>query len=145
VDESICIGCGVCAGACNIDAMTLRKRSYRVMTPESSLEKILISAVENGKLEQILFDGVRGPSADFLKTFVGAFLRMPAAKRLMLTKDVRSRFSHSQTMRRQNSRWPITSVCQREYRAENLELRIVFFSFRSIFDIRHSIFDIRIY
>ena len=45
-----------------------------------------------GKLQHFLFDDMEGPSADFMKNLAGAFFNMPVAKRILLNKEVRSRF-----------------------------------------------------
>jgi len=92
VDERICLGCGVCTRACNLKTIEMRNRPSRVLTPETTLERILDQAIERNKLQYILFDNVDGPTGDFLKTFVGAFLKMPALKRVLLNKEIKSMF-----------------------------------------------------
>lgn len=92
VDESICLGCGVCHAPCKFEAVRMKPRPARTLTPASTLERILMMAVERGKLHHILFDDAEGPTADFLKSLAGAFLNMPLSKKILLNKEVRSRF-----------------------------------------------------
>jgi ferredoxin len=92
IDEKICLGCGVCERTCKFDALLLQPRAKRTLTPSNTLERILMMAVERGKLHHVLFDDVDGPTADFLKNLTGAFLNMPLSKRLLLNKEVQSRF-----------------------------------------------------
>ncbi|MFA6448050.1 MAG: 4Fe-4S dicluster domain-containing protein [bacterium] len=92
IDEQICLGCGVCERSCNFESLWMRPREKRTLTPANTLERILMMAVERGKLHHVLFDGSEGPTADFLKNITGAFLNMPVSKRLLLNKEIQSRF-----------------------------------------------------
>jgi ferredoxin len=92
VDEKICLGCGVCERSCKFDALWMKPRSKRTLTPSNTLDRILSMAIERGKLQNLLFDDMEGPSSDFMKSLAGAFFSMPVTKRLLLNKEVRSRF-----------------------------------------------------
>ncbi len=92
VDEKICLGCGVCLRACNFDALAMKRRAKRTLTPETTLERILLMAIERGKLQHFLFDDIEGPTGEFLKSLTGAFLNLPLSKRLLLNREVQSRF-----------------------------------------------------
>lgn len=92
VDESVCLGCGVCVAACRFNAILMNNRGKRTLTPANTLERLLMMAVERGKLHNFLFDDMKGPTAGFLKAFTGAFLNLPVSKRLLLNKEIRSKF-----------------------------------------------------
>ncbi len=93
VDKSICLGCGVCESACKFDALTMKKRKNRkVLTPQSTLDRILTMAIERGKLQHFLFDDVDGNTGEFLKNIFGAVLRMPLSKKILLNKELKSNF-----------------------------------------------------
>jgi ferredoxin len=92
VDASLCLGCGVCQPACKKSAIQMKRRGQRVLTPESTLERILLQALERGKLQNLLFDEEEGLHQLFLKNLVGAVLRMPPVKRALLGGALRSRF-----------------------------------------------------
>ncbi len=92
VDEKVCLGCGACTRACKFDAIVMKQRAKRTLTPETTLERILLMAIERGKLQHFLFDDMEGPTSEFLKSLTGAFLNLPLPKRLLLNKEIRSRF-----------------------------------------------------
>ncbi|MCX6545884.1 MAG: 4Fe-4S binding protein [Acidobacteria bacterium] len=92
VDESICLGCGVCALACSTQAMKLRARPQRILYPEATFEKIILQALEVGTLQNLLFAEPERLTHQFLRAFVGAFLRLPPVKKALVGKTLRSRF-----------------------------------------------------
>jgi ferredoxin len=92
VDESICLGCGVCALACTTRAMTLRPRPQRVLYPETMFEKVILQSLEVGTLQNLLFAEPDRLSHQFLRAFVGAFLRLSPVKKALVSGTLRSRF-----------------------------------------------------
>jgi ferredoxin len=92
VDESICIGCGVCALACTNRSLTLRPRPQRVLPPESTFERVILQALEVGTLQNLLFAEPERLSHQFLRAFVGAFLRLSPVKKALVGETLRSRF-----------------------------------------------------
>jgi len=92
VDPSICLGCGVCKVACTHDALHLEPRPQRVLTPETTTERILRMAIGRGHLHDVLFDDQDGPTAAFLNRLVGALERMPTTQRVVLNETLKSRF-----------------------------------------------------
>lgn len=92
VDESMCLGCGVCALACTTRSMTLRHRPHRVLPPESTFEKVILQALEVGTLQNLLFAEPERLSHQFLRAFVGAFLRLSPVKKALVGETLRSRF-----------------------------------------------------
>ncbi len=93
IDEKICLGCTVCHAACNKrQAISFPARAERVLTPESTLERIMMRAAETGALHHLLFGSERGVTPAFLRRFVGAVERLPPVRRAMLSKQLKSRF-----------------------------------------------------
>jgi len=92
VDEAICLGCGVCALACPTEAMTLRHRPQRVLCPETTFEKVILQSLEVGTLQNLLFAEPGRLTHQFLRAFVGGFLRLPPVKRALVGEKLRSRF-----------------------------------------------------
>jgi ferredoxin len=107
VDETICLGCGVCALACNKDAVRLVKRQQRVLHPATMFERVILASLERGTLQNQLFDGPNSLTQDFLRGFVGGFLRLPPVKRALLSDQLRSRFLKAMAagVRLQNQAW----------------------------------------
>ncbi len=92
VDESICLGCGVCALVCHKDAVKLVKRKQRVLHPATTFERTILAALERGTLENQIFDDPASLTQNFLRGFVGGFLRLPPVKQALLSDTLRSTF-----------------------------------------------------
>ena len=56
LDESVCLGCGVCVGECSHDALKLESRSQRVLTPLDTTHRVVMMAIERGTLQHLIFD-----------------------------------------------------------------------------------------
>jgi ferredoxin len=92
VDESLCIGCGVCSASCSRKALLLRKRSQRVYLPEDTLERVIIASLERGTLQNLIFDNPNRVTHEYLRSFLGAFLRLSPVKKALVSETFRSRF-----------------------------------------------------
>ncbi len=92
VDEERCLGCGVCLRACAPAALSLRERGPRTLTPLNGAHRAVLMAIERGKLQHLLFDDQVLWSHRALAAFLGAILKLPPAKRLLATEQVRSRY-----------------------------------------------------
>ncbi|MEJ2580532.1 MAG: 4Fe-4S dicluster domain-containing protein [Acidobacteriota bacterium] len=92
IDREFCLGCGVCATACTTGAMKLDERDQRVIPPESTFQRVILSALDRGTLQYQLFDDPSSVSHAFLRGFVGGFLKLPPVKRALLSDQLRSRF-----------------------------------------------------
>jgi ferredoxin len=92
LDADRCLGCGVCIHACREGALSLVERGPRRLTPLNGAHKAVLMAVERGKLQDLVFDNRLLWSHRALAAFLGAVLRLPPAKRLLATEQVRSRY-----------------------------------------------------
>jgi len=92
VDEERCLGCGVCLRSCAPRALTLRARGRRTLTPANGAHRAVLMAIERGKLQDLVFDNRVLWSHRALAALLGAVLRLPPAKRLLATEQVRSRY-----------------------------------------------------
>jgi ferredoxin len=92
LDEDRCLGCGVCVRACGQGALTLRERGERKLTPLNGAHRAVLMALERGKLADLVFDNRLLWSHRALAALFGAILRLPPAKRLLATEQVRSRY-----------------------------------------------------
>jgi Pyruvate/2-oxoacid:ferredoxin oxidoreductase delta subunit len=92
VNRTLCLGCGVCRRHCKLDALRLRRVAERVHTPDTQLERILLQAVERGKLQHVLFDDPSRLSHRVLGTVLGTLLGLPPARQLLAREQLRSRF-----------------------------------------------------
>src|SRR5512136_1114179 len=92
IDDSRCIGCGVCVRFCQTGCLALARRKETAFVPKDTFERILLSAVDTGKLQNFLFDNYTLLSRDVMRRFLGVFLSLPPVKRLLVQRQVRSRF-----------------------------------------------------
>jgi ferredoxin len=92
IDKDLCIGCGVCATSCSRGAITMSPLKQRIHTPETTLERVMLQAVERGKLANLLFDDPGNVTHTALRLFFKVLLSMPPAKQLLASKQLKSRF-----------------------------------------------------
>lgn len=93
VDAEICLGCGVCFAACHkARALTLPQRAERVLTPESTLARIMLRAIERGTVHHMLFGTEDNFTMAFLHRFLGVVENLPPVRKAMLNQQVKSRF-----------------------------------------------------
>ncbi len=92
VDESVCLGCGVCKPQCKKGALTIEPRAERVLTPTSTLERMISMAIERDRLHHVLFEENEGMHMVFLNRMLGAVMRLPPVKRAMVSEQLKSRF-----------------------------------------------------
>ncbi|MBN2569368.1 MAG: 4Fe-4S binding protein, partial [Deltaproteobacteria bacterium] len=92
VDETFCLGCGVCALKCKNKGVKLAKRDQRVIHPETTFERIILQSLERGTLQNQIFAQPDNVTHQFMRAFVGGFLRLPPVKRALMSDVFRSRF-----------------------------------------------------
>jgi len=92
LDETQCLGCGVCVGACPRDALALKARPERVLSPATTVHRVVLMALERGKLAELLVDGQSTYGHRALATILGAILRLPPLKQALASKQVKSRY-----------------------------------------------------
>jgi ferredoxin len=95
VDADRCLGCGVCVPTCRAGALALEERGPRRLTPLNGAHRTVLMAAERGKLQDLVFDNRLLWSHRALAALLGAILRLPPAKRLLATSQVRSRYLES--------------------------------------------------
>jgi len=92
VDEELCLGCGVCARNCRIRALTMAPRAKRVITPVNSTHKVVLMAIERGKLQNLIFDNQVLWSHRALAAMLGVILTLPPVKKVLASEQVGSRY-----------------------------------------------------
>ena len=92
VDETQCLGCGVCALDCLSGSLRLVRREQRVFHPEDTFERVILQSLEQGTLQNLLFNNPQNASHGFMRAFVGGFLKLPPVKRSLMSDALRSRF-----------------------------------------------------
>lgn len=92
IDKELCLGCGVCARSCRINAMTMQPRKKRVITPVNSTHKSVLMAIERGKLQNLIFDNQVLWRHRALAAMFGVILRLPPVKRVLACEQIGSRY-----------------------------------------------------
>ncbi len=92
INNSVCLGCGVCALKCSTGALRLVKRETRVFHPENTFERVILQALERGTLQNLIFDNPQSISHSFMRGVIGGFFRLSPIKRSLMSETLRSRF-----------------------------------------------------
>ncbi len=92
LDEDACLGCGVCVRVCSPGAIKMAYRGKRVITPENSVHKAVMMAIERGGLEHLIFDNRALFSHRAMAAVLGAVLKLPPVKRAMASEQIKSRY-----------------------------------------------------
>ena len=92
VDEGLCLGCGVCAGVCGKKYILMEPRQKRVITPVDSSHRVVLMAIERGQLQNLIFDHQVLASHRLMASMLGALLKLPPAKQILASQQVKSRY-----------------------------------------------------
>ncbi len=92
VNDDICIGCGVCALQCKPKGIQLAARSQRVLTPDTTFERIILQSLEKGSLQNQIFDNPQSNTQAFMRMVTGAFFRLSPVKKALMSDTLRSSF-----------------------------------------------------
>jgi ferredoxin len=92
LDNDQCLGCGVCLKGCNVDALELQSRKERVITPVNSVHRVVLMAIERGKLHNLFFDNQVLFSHRAMAAVLGVILKLPPAKQILASNQFKSRY-----------------------------------------------------
>ncbi|ATW28189.1 4Fe-4S dicluster domain-containing protein [Candidatus Formimonas warabiya] len=92
LDSSVCLGCGVCVRNCPKKSITLVSRPERVITPLNSVHRVVMMAIERGKLQDLIFDNQVSLNHRAMAALLGVILKLPPIKQAMARKQMKSRY-----------------------------------------------------
>jgi ferredoxin len=91
-DADLCLGCGACYASCKFDAIGMKPRERRVYTPETMFDRVVMMAIERGKLSNLILENPETISHRALGRMIGVLEKTAAGKALMATKPMKSTF-----------------------------------------------------
>lgn len=92
LNNETCLGCGVCVTGCRKDALKLKSREKRVITPVNSVHRVVMMAIERGKLQNLIFDNQAFFSHRAMAAILGVILRLPPLKQAIASNQFKSRY-----------------------------------------------------
>jgi len=92
LNEDLCLGCGICLRTCTVEAIQLISRPARVITPKDGIHKMVLMAIERGKLQNLIFDNQVLGSHRALAAVLGVILTLPPLKQLLANQQIKSRY-----------------------------------------------------
>ncbi|HUT10129.1 MAG TPA: 4Fe-4S binding protein [Thermoguttaceae bacterium] len=111
-DETVCLGCGVCYQACEFGAIAMKPRPRRVLPPETVFDRVVMMAVERGKLTDLLFNNPQRLSPRALGRIVKIIERSPLFKAAMAIRPLRSAFLETVVAKAKKKAGTLASVLQ---------------------------------
>lgn len=97
VDLDKCFGCGVCKQFCPTKKITMERYKERVFVPKDSFERFVLTAINEGKLQNLIFDNYALWTNDVMRKFLAFVLKLKPVKRRLATQQLQSRFIHNLT------------------------------------------------
>ncbi|AKA69747.1 4Fe-4S dicluster domain-containing protein [Clostridium scatologenes] len=89
-DENICLGCGICVRNCPKKSIYLKHREKQIITPANTTHRIVLQAIEKGKLQELIFDNKALLSHRAMAAVLSAILKLPPVKKVMASKQMKS-------------------------------------------------------
>jgi len=99
VDVDICFGCGVCSRFCSSNAIEMERREVTRFVPKDAMERIVMNAIERGKLQNYLFNNQDLWTHDFMRKFLKIIFTLPPTKWALVNDQLRSKFLNSYAKR----------------------------------------------
>ncbi len=90
VNREICLGCGVCVRVCPDGCITLQPLPQRIITPLNTAHRVVVMAIERGKLQNLIFDNQVLQSHRALAAVFGVILNLPPIKQAMASRQMKS-------------------------------------------------------
>jgi len=92
LNPDICLGCGVCVRTCAKGSIHLKSRPARVITPLNGTHRVVMMAIERGKLQHLIFDNQVLWSHRALAGILGGILRLPPIQQILANEQLKSRY-----------------------------------------------------
>jgi Pyruvate/2-oxoacid:ferredoxin oxidoreductase delta subunit len=90
INYEICLGCAVCVRNCPKKSIHLEYRKQDIITPVNSVHRFVLSAIEKGKLQNLIFDNQAFASHRAMAAILSVILKLPPIKQAMASKQMKS-------------------------------------------------------
>ncbi len=91
VDENWCLGCGVCANVCKTKALKMHARPEKLVVPDDTLHKVILSAIYQAKVGNFIFDNQKSIVHKILRKLSNGLIKIPPVKSYLLKKSVQEK------------------------------------------------------
>jgi len=95
VDTNMCFGCGVCKRFCPTKTIVMEKRKETAFVPKDGFERFVLTAINQGKLQNLIFDNYNLWSTQIMRRFLKFILNLEPVKRKLATQQLQSKFIHN--------------------------------------------------
>ena len=92
INEDVCLGCGICVRACSNESIILENRKENIITPVNSVHRIILMAIEKGKLQELIFGNQYFENHRVMAAVLSAILKLSPVKRIMASKQMKSNY-----------------------------------------------------
>jgi len=92
LEKKLCLGCGLCVKSCSNGRIVLKSRAQRVITPHDGIHRAVVMALERGQLQNLIFDNHLLWNHRALAAVLGVILNFPPLKKIMVSRQVKSRY-----------------------------------------------------
>ena len=90
VDEDLCLGCGVCVRNCFNNSLMLKSREKIIITPATSVHRVVLMAIEKGQLANLIFDNRALSSHRAMAAILSSILKLSPVKKAMASDQMKS-------------------------------------------------------
>ncbi len=90
VDMDKCIGCGVCKRFCPTKSISLKRKEELNYTPISAFERCAMNAIEEGKIQNYIFDNFDSWTHEMLRSFLKIIFDLDPIKKIAVQKQLKS-------------------------------------------------------
>ena len=80
----------MCVRTCDRNALSLRARGKRVLTPVTTAHRTVLMAIERGKLQNLIFDNQAHWNHRAMAAVLGVILKLPLIKQAMASRQIKS-------------------------------------------------------